>query len=231
MDHQSLKEKTAAQQEERRQGYPVAMAGNEIQIADLRFTLVENYKEAFDPEQLAVRYTPLLARYDYVVGDLSAGQLRLRGFYDNERAVTANQKIQSLADYLYETVNFGAPYFVLVNQAAKFSAAPVQDFLKTWEKEHPKKKGPKREQPIRNGRGKKTAGQAAPAGRPAQRGAAPAGPKGKKTKPTRRKKGRPQSGNPGQTGAAKAKGPSGKGQQRPRFSIRQRSDQSTSEHI
>ena len=63
---------------------------------------------------LAVRYTPLLAQYDYIVGDISAEQLRLKGFYRNDKNV-ANDKIEALQDYLYEYVNFGAPYFVLEN--------------------------------------------------------------------------------------------------------------------
>ena len=41
---------------------------------------MEDFKSAFDLDMLAVRYTPLLAQYDYIVGDISAEQLRLKGF-------------------------------------------------------------------------------------------------------------------------------------------------------
>lgn len=139
MDHESLKERTINQQAEREKEFQVSVFGDEITIDGLKLTLQENFKDAFDPTKLAVRYTPLLKQYDYIVGDLSADQLRLRGFYQEDRDVTADQKITALADYLYEYVNFGAPYFVLTNNAPAFRPVKVHDFLADWEQDHPKK--------------------------------------------------------------------------------------------
>ncbi|GMA70643.1 hypothetical protein GCM10025879_18890 [Leuconostoc litchii] len=115
MDHETLKERTLKQQEERKSTYEVKKLGNEVEIDRLTLEIVENFKDAFDVEKLAIRYTPLLAQYDYIVGDISADQLRLKGFYNNDKSVNNQDKIQSLQDYLYEYVNFGAPYFVLEN--------------------------------------------------------------------------------------------------------------------
>ena len=115
MDHDTLKERTLKQQEERKGTYKVKKLGNEVEIDRLTLEIVEDFKDAFDEDKLAIRYTPLLAQYDYIVGDISAEQLRLKGFYNNNRAVNNHDKIQSLQDYLYEYVNFGAPYFVLEN--------------------------------------------------------------------------------------------------------------------
>ena len=115
MDHDTLKEKTIAQQAERKSVYRVTRRGDEIEIDRLTLELVDNFKDAFDVDKLAIRYTPLLAQYDYVVGDISAEQLRLKGFYHNDKSVANQDKIQTLQDYLYEYVNFGAPYFVLEN--------------------------------------------------------------------------------------------------------------------
>ncbi|MCT4404453.1 DUF1027 domain-containing protein [Leuconostoc falkenbergense] len=115
MDHETLKEKTIAQQAERKSVYRVTRRGDEIEIDRLTLELVDNFKDAFDVDKLAIRYTPLLAQYDYIVGDISAEQLRLKGFYHNDKSVANQDKIQTLQDYLYEYVNFGAPYFVLEN--------------------------------------------------------------------------------------------------------------------
>ncbi|MDV3545538.1 DUF1027 domain-containing protein [Leuconostoc pseudomesenteroides] len=115
MDHETLKEKTMAQQAERKSVYRVTRRGDEIEIDRLTLELVDNFKDAFDVDKLAIRYTPLLAQYDYIVGDISAEQLRLKGFYHNDKPVANQDKIQTLQDYLYEYVNFGAPYFVLEN--------------------------------------------------------------------------------------------------------------------
>lgn len=115
MDHDTLKEKTIAQQAERKSVYRVTRRGDEIEIDRLMLELVDNFKDAFDVDKLAIRYTPLLAQYDYIVGDISAEQLRLKGFYHNDKSVANQDKIQTLQDYLYEYVNFGAPYFVLEN--------------------------------------------------------------------------------------------------------------------
>ncbi|MBZ5951940.1 YutD family protein [Leuconostoc gasicomitatum] len=115
MDRESLKTQTLLQQEERKMAYQVIRHENKISIDKLTLELVENFKEAFNTEKLAIRYTPLLAQYDYLVGDISAEQLRLKGFYRNEKHVPNQDKIETLQDYLYEYVNFGAPYFVLEN--------------------------------------------------------------------------------------------------------------------
>ena len=56
---------------------------------------------------------------DYIVGDWSNEQLRLRGFYKDDRPVTDAEKISRLEDYLLEYCSYGCAYFVLENQAPK----------------------------------------------------------------------------------------------------------------
>ncbi len=157
MNHESLKERTITQQAEREKEFQVSVFGDEITIDGLKLTLQENFKDAFDASKLAIRYTPLLKQYDYIVGDISADQLRLRGFYQEDREVTADQKISALADYLYEYVNFGAPYFVLSNAAPAFRPVRVHDFLADWEAANPKKPARKPSSPKKPTNGRKTA--------------------------------------------------------------------------
>ena len=83
-------------------------------IGERQYRLVMNYREGFDSEKLGERYSEVLSRYDYIVGDWGYEQLRLKGFFrvDNRRA-HPEQRIDSLEDYLYEYCNFGCAYFVI----------------------------------------------------------------------------------------------------------------------
>ena len=52
----------------------------DIQIGEREYRIVKNHRDAFDPERLGERFSEVLARYDYIVGDWGYEQLRLRGF-------------------------------------------------------------------------------------------------------------------------------------------------------
>ena len=83
-------------------------------IGARQYQLVTNHREGFQLEKLGERYSEVLARYDYIVGDWGYEQLRLKGFFEigNKKALP-EQKIDTLEDYLYEYCNFGCAYFVL----------------------------------------------------------------------------------------------------------------------
>ena len=83
-------------------------------IDNWQFELVTNYRDGFNEEALLARYSDVLLKYDYILGDWGYGQLRLKGFFDdrNQKA-TYETKISTLQDYLYEYCNFGCAYFVL----------------------------------------------------------------------------------------------------------------------
>ena len=85
-----------------------------IKIDDKYFELIEDYREAFNEEQFAKRYSEILDKYDYVVGDICYEQLRLKGFYkDANKKVDMSKRFSTIQDYLLEYCNFGCPYFVL----------------------------------------------------------------------------------------------------------------------
>lgn len=78
------------------------------------YEIVEDHKSGFNEEAFKARYSEILNKYDYIVGDWGYDQLRLRGFFDdqNQRA-TFDTKISTLTEYLYEYCNFGCAYFVV----------------------------------------------------------------------------------------------------------------------
>lgn len=90
------------------------VADDMLTIDKRRYKIALVHKQPFDRAAFALRYTDILDKYDYIVGDWGYEQLRLKGFYapDNRRA-TKGQTIATLQDYLNEYCNFGCAYFVL----------------------------------------------------------------------------------------------------------------------
>ena len=89
-------------------------------VGTQEYELSINHREGFDAEALAGRYTSILNKYDYIVGDWGYEQLRLKGFYRNNNSkVSQDKKISFLEDYLYEYCNFGCAYFVIEKTRAE----------------------------------------------------------------------------------------------------------------
>ncbi|WNF36370.1 DUF1027 domain-containing protein [Bacillaceae bacterium IKA-2] len=85
-----------------------------ISVQGVNFEVVEDVREAWDEEAYTARYSDVLNKYDYIVGDWGYSQLRLRGFFeDTNRKSTYDSKISTLPEYLFEYCNFGCRYFVL----------------------------------------------------------------------------------------------------------------------
>ena len=86
----------------------------QVMIGDRQYMLVKNHRDAFDAEKTGERFSDILSRYDFIVGDWGYDQLRLKGFFDaSNRKASPDQRIDTLEDYLYEFCNFGCAYFVL----------------------------------------------------------------------------------------------------------------------
>ncbi|WP_207696269.1 hypothetical protein DOK67_0003020 [Enterococcus sp. DIV0212c] len=85
-----------------------------VTIGERQYLLVKNHREAFDAERLGERFSDVLSKYDYIVGDWGYDQLRLKGFFnESNRKAAPEQRIDTLEDYLYEYCNFGCAYFVI----------------------------------------------------------------------------------------------------------------------
>ncbi len=85
-----------------------------IQIEGIALELIHEEKNAWNEEAFIARYSDILNKYDYIVGDWGYNQLRLRGFFDDtNRKSTYDTKISTLPEYLFEYCNFGCAYFVL----------------------------------------------------------------------------------------------------------------------
>lgn len=96
-----------------------------ITLEDVEYDLIKDFRNGFQEEALLERYSEILLKYDYILGDWGYGQLRLKGFFDDRNhKATYETKISTLEDYLYEYCNFGCAHFVLkkVGKVKKGSA-------------------------------------------------------------------------------------------------------------
>ena len=107
-----------------------------IKAGDKYFEMIEEYRDCFDEEQFADRYSEILDKYDYVVGDFGYDQLRLKGFYkDSNKKVEISKRFATIQDYLLEFCNFGCAYFILrrisERELKKLHAQHKDDALKS----------------------------------------------------------------------------------------------------
>ncbi|BBH24756.1 hypothetical protein Back11_61010 [Paenibacillus baekrokdamisoli] len=88
-----------------------------IYISGRTYELMHENKNGWNIEAFRERFSDVLERYDYVVGDWGYNQLRLKGFFrDNNPKVTRDSAFSSMVDYINEYCNFGCAYFVLHKQ-------------------------------------------------------------------------------------------------------------------
>ena len=58
------------------------------------YTLIKNYRDAFNEEEFLSKCTDYFIDYDYIVGDIAYGKLRLKGFYES-----SNKKVKKINNY------------------------------------------------------------------------------------------------------------------------------------
>ena len=92
------------------------------------YQMIHAHKDAWNAEAFRERYSEVLDRYDYIVGDWGYSQLRLKGFFkDNGSKASRDSTIAHLQDYLHEYCNFGCAYFILERVPNAQQTAPAAD--------------------------------------------------------------------------------------------------------
>ena len=139
------------------------LSGDKVEAEGFTFNLVENSKEAFDATAFTQRFSEVLNKYDYIVGDWSNEQLRLRGFYKEERDVATMDKLSRLDDYLLEYCSYGCAYFVLENKEPHRASFDKKSPVKKAQSEErePKKRSRNRKQKDRFQKRERDKGQPA----------------------------------------------------------------------
>ncbi|MEK3881986.1 YutD family protein [Paenibacillus sp. PL2-23] len=85
-----------------------------IHIGGKSYELIHENRNGWNPEAFRSRYSEVLERYDYIIGDWGYNQLRLKGFFrDNHHKASKDSLFSSASDYINEYCNFGCAYFIL----------------------------------------------------------------------------------------------------------------------
>ena len=81
-----------------------------MSVSRYRYQIVKTNLIEFDEELFYQKLTEILEKYDIIVGDFSGGQLRLKGFYYNERKnVPLDSKCVTIPEYMAEYCTDGWP--------------------------------------------------------------------------------------------------------------------------
>ena len=78
------------------------------------YILIKNYKDAFNEEDFISKCTDYFTDYDYIVGDIAYGKLRLKGFYDaSNKKVKKINNYDNLDSYLKDNCAVDCRYFIV----------------------------------------------------------------------------------------------------------------------
>ena len=81
---------------------------------DIEYELIKNYKDAFNEEEFISKCTDYFINYDYIVGDIAYGKLRLKGFYDSSnKKVKKINNYDNIEEYLNDNCAVDCKYFIL----------------------------------------------------------------------------------------------------------------------
>ncbi|WP_337102797.1 YutD-like domain-containing protein [Paenibacillus sp. YIM B09110] len=100
-----------------------------IHIGGKSYELVHENRNGWNPEAFRDRYSEVLERYDFIVGDWGYSQLRLKGFFrDSHSKATKDSLYSGMPDYINEYCNFGCAYFILEKKESSKKEPGDYDF-------------------------------------------------------------------------------------------------------
>ena len=86
----------------------------DIEVNNKKYELIKNHKDAFDKEDFISKCTDYFYDYDYIVGDIAYGKLRLKGFYDEKsKKVNKINNYKNVDDYLKKYCATECKYYIL----------------------------------------------------------------------------------------------------------------------
>lgn len=85
-----------------------------VEVENNKYELIKDYKNAFELDDFISHYTDFFDGYDYLVGDIAYGKLRLKGFYDekNKKAKPINN-FKNIDKYIENDCAVDCKYYIL----------------------------------------------------------------------------------------------------------------------
>lgn len=85
-----------------------------MKLFDKEYKLIKNNMETFNEEEFREKCTDYFKDFDYIVGDIAYGKLRLKGFNKSSNKGFKNINDYSNIDkYIKENCAYGCKYFIL----------------------------------------------------------------------------------------------------------------------
>ena len=85
-----------------------------MKLFNKEYKIIENHNEAFNEEEFLNKCTDYFSEFDYIVGDIAYGKLRLKGFKKNTnknyKEINDYNKIEK---YIKENCAYGCKYFII----------------------------------------------------------------------------------------------------------------------
>lgn len=90
------------------------MVNNMIEVENIKYKIVKNYRDAFNKEEFVNKFTSFFAQYDFIVGDIAYSKLRLKGFNnkDNKNFNKINDS-KNIEKYIKENCAYDCRYYIL----------------------------------------------------------------------------------------------------------------------
>ena len=90
-----------------------------MKLFNKEYKIIENHNEAFNEEEFLNKCTDYFSEFDYIVGDIAYGKLRLKGFNKNTnknyKEINDYNKIEK---YIKENCAYGCKYFIIEKENA-----------------------------------------------------------------------------------------------------------------
>ncbi|MHA6485447.1 YutD family protein [Paenibacillus sp. strain BS8-2] len=113
-----------------------------IHIGGKSYELMHENRNGWNPEAFRNRYSEVLERYDYIIGDWGYNQLRLKGFYqDGHQKANKDSFFSGISDYINEYCNFGCAYFILERKQTTDREPDADDLDLSYEPDAPRLQG------------------------------------------------------------------------------------------
>lgn len=85
-----------------------------IEAQGNKYILQENYNDCFKEEEFISKCTEYFKDYDYIVGDMAYGKLRLKGFNEkNNKYFNKINDYGKVKDYIKDNCAYGCKYFII----------------------------------------------------------------------------------------------------------------------
>ena len=83
-----------------------------IEVENIKYKIVKNYRDAFNKEEFVNKFTSFFAQYDFIVGDIAYSKLRLKGF-NNKDNKNFNNDSKNIEKYIKENCAYDCRYYIL----------------------------------------------------------------------------------------------------------------------